>query len=375
MVRCTPLPRGPQSASPTPGSAPKLDRASYSFLARLLHRLALGSDVVAGASFEVERLIFGRELKIRSDAEHVFVVGLARAGTTLLMRLLFETGQFCSLTYRDMPFVLAPNLWNAASAGSRRTMAPTGRAHGDGILVDFDSPEALDEVFWRVFSGNRYIAGDRLRRMRADDETIENFRLYVELIMRRYKSDRYLSKNNNNILRIDDLLRSFPRATIFVPFRSPVQQAHSLLDQHRRFVANQKRDPFTLRYMTWLVHHEFGADHRPFDLEIETSGTGGDAERIDYWLMQWIAAYRYLLREIRSNPNSLIPISYERLCGDTERVWGAVCRRTKIRAEPIGGKIADRTGEIVHDAHPGNVEASCEIYDGMTELSNAWLSS
>ena len=40
---------------------------------------------------------------------------------------------------------------------------------------------------------------------------------------------RYLSKNNNNILRLPALARAFPQALILIPFRDPLTHAASLL--------------------------------------------------------------------------------------------------------------------------------------------------
>ncbi len=41
----------------------------------------------------------------------MFVTALPRAGTTILLNLLVGTGSFASHTYRDMPFVLCPMIW------------------------------------------------------------------------------------------------------------------------------------------------------------------------------------------------------------------------------------------------------------------------
>ena len=127
----------------------------------------------------------------------------------MLMRMLHDTQAFCSLTYRDMPFVLAPNTWARLTGLSRRDVAARERAHGDGIIVDVDSPEALEEVFWGVFCGPAYIGPETLRPMEADDDVLEQFRRYVAIILKRYQADRYLSKNNNNLLRLPSLRGRF----------------------------------------------------------------------------------------------------------------------------------------------------------------------
>src|SRR5690606_15026916 len=129
--------------------------SEYSFSSRLLHRLALQSKMMAEISFDVDNSMASKKGITFSD-EPVFISGLARSGTTMLMRYLHESGRFRSLTYMDMPFVLMPNLWKKLSSG-RSSGSPKERAHQDGIMVSFDSPEAFEEVFWRVFTGSDYI--------------------------------------------------------------------------------------------------------------------------------------------------------------------------------------------------------------------------
>ncbi len=101
--------------------------------------------------FDIEKAMHGGDCPDATNGQHVFVSGLARSGTTLLMRMLHDTDEFASLTYRDMPLVMAPNLWRRLSGAFQKSMARQERAHGDGLQVDYDSPEALEEVFWRTF--------------------------------------------------------------------------------------------------------------------------------------------------------------------------------------------------------------------------------
>jgi hypothetical protein len=232
-----------------------------------------------------------------------------------------------------MPFVLMPNTWARLSASFHRQGVKRERAHGDGLMVDYDSPEALEEVFWRVFAEEKYIHADRLVPMAGDPETVEKFRRYVAAILHvRGEASprrRYLSKNNNNVLRLPTLLEAFPRAHIVVPFREPLQQSSSLLMQHRRFTEEQRRDPFVRSYMTWLVHHEFGLDHRPFSFDSRPK-QNSDTDALDYWLELWLHTYRWLLDNA---PPSAVFVGYEYLCNRTETVWNRLCEHVGIGAD------------------------------------------
>lgn len=312
--------------------------ADYTALDRHLHRLVLGSSLVGELSFDLEKRLF------RAVANHhdsIYVTGLARAGTTALMRGLYTSGQFASLTYDDMPFVLAPNLWGKLSKPHTKQRSLQERAHGDGIYVDFDSPEALEEVFWRLHCGTEYIYKDSLRTHAVNSEVISKLVRYQSLICHKYEKDRYLAKNNNHILRIPSFARQANNTMFLILFREPVSQAHSLLQQHLKFL---DADSFTCEYMTWLVHHEFGATHLPFRFfdHVKVKGSPKD---LDYWLDRWLDAYAYMLELMEKNLPNVIAVSYERLCNQ-EGYWNALCnkiglpvstssfRNTTIAAEP-----------------------------------------
>jgi len=83
----------------------------YNFPSKVLHRLALSSKAVLETGFDVERRLFAARSTASVAAKHVFVSGFAKSGTTVLMRALYDSRAFSSLTYRDMPFVLALNTW------------------------------------------------------------------------------------------------------------------------------------------------------------------------------------------------------------------------------------------------------------------------
>jgi len=168
--------------------------------------------------------------------------------------------------------------------------------------------------------------------MEADSEIINKFRSYIGSVLASKKSpssDRYLSKNNNNILRIPSILNSFPNALIIIPFRDPVQQANSLLLQHRRFHEKQKEDSFVRHYMNWLVHHEFGGNHKPFCFPNESSQFK-DLDDINYWLELWNNTYKWL-SQYRMKP--VVFLSYEQFTKDPETTWAKLTERADIPPE------------------------------------------
>jgi len=300
----------------------------YSLASKLLHQLALRSRAVAEASFDMEQML-NKFDPGKVNESPVFIAGLARAGTTILLRSLYQTDVFRSLTYRDMPFVLMPGTWRKVSSGFRQEMTATERAHGDSIAIDYDSPEAFEEVFWRVFYGKQYIKDDYLESQILDDQACEQFRRYVASILASEsasKNLRYLSKNNNNLLRLQGLKNSFPHSVIIIPFREPVQHALSLLRQHENFLNIHSEDRFSLKYMNWLGHHEFGLNHKPFKFTGNVPPTVS-RHSIDYWLDQWASAYIHTLERA---PTDSIFLSYEDLCQNPSETLARLMMRLNI---------------------------------------------
>ena len=289
----------------------------YSALDRLLHHLALGSRMQSEMAFDIERSLFLASAPAPETHRHVFVQGLARAGTTVLMRALHASGEFASLTYADMPFVMCANAWHALTRRFPRMIETRERAHGDGLQVDAESPEALEEVFWRTMCGDQYIQPKRLVPHSPGKAELDRYTTYLRLVLRRGERGRYLTKNNNNVLRLPALARHFADSVFLVPIRDPMQQAASLLRMHQRFSGS---DPFTRRYMTWLGHHEFGDTHRPF--RFGDHGPGGSPEAPAYWLQLWCDSYGYLESLAATLPNVYV-VPYEALCGN-EEVWRRV---------------------------------------------------
>lgn len=340
---------------------------NYNFLDRVLHQLALRYVPIADVSFDVDQTMVRTDPKEIIPLRHVFVAGLARAGSTVLMRRFHATGCFRSLTYRDMPFVLAPNLWRRLSLTQRRDIRRAERAHGDNLMVDSDSPESLDEVFWRIFAGEEYIRSDRLSPHAPDEELLRKYVHYVNAILSAQdtRAPRYLSKNNNNILRLDAIHQAFPNALILVPFRQPLQHALSLLHQHVRFSEMQAAQKFVLAYMTWLGHHEFGLGHRPFSFN-GTHFRAYPVTGLDYWLELWCEVYSWLLR---SKPGPALFVCYEDLCTRSE-TWRRLAEladtpHADIVGEPL--KLSERPTPVGVDR--GLADRASALYTQMLALT------
>lgn len=295
----------------------------YSFLQRKLHQLALSSQLLREVTFDAETSLVSTK---QSTDKHVFVAGLARSGTTILLNALYKSRKFASLSYIDMPFVLAPNLWSKLSS-NKHNGNNVERAHGDGIRISAESPEAFEEVFWITFDEN-------------DNHIEERFKRYVQLINNKYSKKRYLSKNNQNVKRLNLISKIFPNSKIIIPFRDPIQHANSLLFQHQRFIEYSKKDFFISNYMKWIGHTEFGPNYIPIYNE---NLRFVDDLNINHWLEQWYLTYRNCLKTYKNNENVYF-ICYEQLCS-SKVYWLDLLQRLSLK-EIYGFEFKESVKEI-----------------------------
>src|SRR6185436_7446572 len=88
--------------------------ADYSWMDRLLCRMSFRGIEIQKSLADIEDRILGNEAVWKPAQKPVFITGLPRAGTTLLLEILAKSG-FATHSYRSMPFVLCPLLWNLVS--------------------------------------------------------------------------------------------------------------------------------------------------------------------------------------------------------------------------------------------------------------------
>lgn len=297
----------------------------YSETEKILHMIAF-TPTMLKAMNAADEFVFRKSRRSGDPTgkRFVFITSIARGGTTACLNAFASLPAFGANTYRDMPFITSPVIWNAISTVLRRNVATRERAHRDGMTVGLNSPEAFDEVLWMMAWPEHY-----------DQETIriwdtdvgpgkqrELLQSYFNRIRAVRNCDYYISKNNANIARIGILKEMFPDCMVIVPLRRPGPHAASLLRQHLNFVRLQGEDSFTKRYMEDIGHFEFGEAHRPIGFP------GFDRSKFEltdpnYWLTYWICAFKHISRfresiyivtqdDLRKDPNRvLLPLVHK----------------------------------------------------------------
>ncbi len=333
----------------------------YSKLDRIIHKLAFGSLSIQFTAADIEKYVFSKTYTDINITKPIFITSLPRAGTTLILEALQKLPTLATHTYRDMPFLMAPILWNRVSATFQKQSKLRERAHGDGMQIGFDSPEAFEEILWRAFWPEKYTK-NQINLWGTSDSNVDATKFIADHMKKiiflrcnnRKKDARYISKNNGNIARLNLIKHMFPDAKILIPVRDPFEHAVSLHRQHLNFNNTHKSDAFVRRYMEDIGHYEFGEIHKPIGFPELTKWTSyWDPTSINYWVAYWIAAYNYVLE----HRNIVLIISYEQTCLNPRSKLSEICEQLEIDTEGMLDDIAT----IFH--HPPQARADLEQID------------
>jgi len=285
----------------------------------------------------------------------IYVTGLARSGTTIILELLASHAQLASHKYRDFPFVHVPYWWNwFVEHSSSTTEQRTERAHKDRIFVSPDSPEAMEEILWMAFfPGSHDPSVSQVLGARDSHPEFETFyRDSIRKLLMARKASRYLSKGNYNISRLGYLGRLFPDARFVVPVREPTTHIASLMKQHRLFCEAEKRDAKVLRHMKSVGHFEFGLNLTPINFgdpdtvrRIQTLWNTG--EEVRGWAAYWASAYSFVADLLENDPSlasRVLIVDYTDFCTDPAAVLRRVYSHCELDLE--SGAIMEQAARI-----------------------------
>ena len=293
---------------------------------------------------DIETRCWQDKLKAVSIEKPVFISGLARSGTTVLLVMLEEHPETVTHRYRDFPFLEAPLWWNRFyDRASRPGSKPMERFHRDRILVTPESPEALEEIIWMSFFPWLHDPGraNTVDRGTSDPDFACFFTAHIRKLLFLRRGRRYLSKANYNVARLSCLADIFPDARFLVLFRDPRHHIASLMKQHRLFCEEETRDPRVLNYMRRSGHFEFGLDRRPVNM-----GHGDATERImrlwaagrdvEGWARYWSDVYGYVVAKLEQDrrlQSMTQLVSYDDLCISPDKVLERTYRHCDLPVE------------------------------------------
>ncbi|RRQ21698.1 sulfotransferase family protein [Thiohalobacter thiocyanaticus] len=308
------------------------------------------------------RMLGNLETRLLADAlddirivSPVYITGLARSGSTLLLEMLDWHPDTASHRYRDFPMLHTPYWWSRfLDYTPRADSGPAERAHRDGIQVTPESPEAFEEVLWMKHfpdlhraSVSSVLDGDTSN---PDFEAF--YRDHIRKLLLIRQGRRYLSKANYNITRLEYLLKIFPDARFVVPVRNPVWHIASLMKQHRLFCAGQKDNPRALKHLQRVGHFEFGLDRRPINT--------GDAretrmiavlwkqgKEVEAWARYWNSIHGFLAERLERNERlreAALVVPFEELCRRPRGKAAAIFEHCRL---PASDSLLERCRERI----------------------------
>lgn len=284
---------------------------------------------------DIETDLLGDRLEAIPIDRPVFISGLARSGTTLLLTLFARMPQVATHRYSDFPFLFTPVSWNRLQDLMGKAGPAVERAHRDRIKITRDSPEAFEEPIWVHFfpeihdpdAVHRLTATDRQPRFDAF------FRQHLRKVLLLRGGNRYVSKGNYNVTRLEYLADLLPDARFVIPVRHPAAQVESLMRQHRLFSEYSARDGRVAEYLRATGHFEFGPQRVPVNLGAEDARDIAEAwsageEELGYAVM-WRSIYSHVraLQRVDNHLGGRIEfVRYEDICQDTEGTLRRIAR-------------------------------------------------
>lgn len=305
---------------------------------------------------DLETRRYRRELEPLRIVKPIFLTGLARSGTTILLEQLAKVPGVATHRYRDFPFLMTPIDWNRFVRRFAAGAQPVERPHKDRIQITTESPEAFEEPLWDHFFPQAHspTALHRLTAETRNEEFANFFRDHLRKILFLRQGTRYLSKENYNVARIEYLGRVFPDARFLVPVRDPFSHVQSLVKQHQLFCDYDQKDRRVHRYLAMAGHYEFGPQRCPIRLD----AASGDAilaawrQNRDYegYAIQWSAIYRHI-SDLHHRGDELasriLPVRYEDLCAAPYETMQQILAHIDLPGESVTRE------DLAHISPPG----------------------
>lgn len=251
--------------------------------------------------FSLENKLISKHLENIKVDDQVYVCGYARSGTTSILNLINSTNLFGSLKYRSLPFVNLPVIWNKVSK-KIYSSKDIFRYHGDGITINSESPDAFEEIFWKNYIISYYLNYYKKDISKyIDARFIDKYKIFIKKILFIEKKSSYLSKNNNNLFRLNYIHEKFPFAKFVVCIRNPIEHCYSLLRVHSLFLQYSSENDNFAKFLKNLCHFEFGYTRKVIEIGDykSTVERWKKKEEFNGYLNQWINIHAYLLDSLK----------------------------------------------------------------------------
>ena len=318
-----------------------LDFPTSGYAAYAVAKFFSSFDKLSYLLSRIETLLSRDEIGQLTIDRPIYIVGLARAGTTIILEMLYKHPFLASHKYRHFLVPFLPHRYSRLVDISRFFIKPRERVHRDGIMVTRESPEAVEEIFWQDFFKNNH--NEEISNVMSGSMFNPNFeqfyRNHIRKLLINQRCSRYLAKNNYNITRLEYIHRIFPDVKFLLIIRNPVNHIASLIKQTSLFMELEKDYPLLADWHRLTGHSEFGHNQ----LCINT----GDNEIIHKirklwknektyvkgWAYYWSSIYDYVMNLLDTNKeikDAVLIVRHEDLCDNPAKTIDKILSHTEL---------------------------------------------
>ncbi len=292
--------------------------SGVSILSGVINRFPLLFRAAGG----IESFLLRKRIASIDIDRPVFVSGLARSGTTIMLEFLNSIDCTASHRYIDYPAVYTPVLWNTMV---NYVDFPRGelreRGHRDRIMVNLNSPESMEEIIWTGFFRDLHNPEviNTLDEDSINRSFIRFYREHIKKLLFIRKGSRYISKANYNAVRIPFILNHFNDARFLLLVRDPLRHVCALMKQDEYVREVQKRYPGALKHFNRSKHFEFGIGFSPINTTGERENSGLNElfkreRKTRAWARYWSLLNRHIYQTASRYRDNCMVIRYEDLC-------------------------------------------------------------
>jgi len=292
----------------------------------------------------LETMMLINDLRKLTIEKPIYITGLARAGTTIILEMLSKHHDLASHQYKHLIMPYLPYSLHYISKNTKIHTKPMERIHKDGIMITRDSPEAVEEVFWRKFfkdihnENTSNIIGGTFSNPKFE----RFYKNHIKKLLISQKSSRYLVKNNYNITRLGYLLSIFPDSKFLLIIRNPVNHIASLIKQTKLFIKMEQEIPFLQDWMRIVGHQEFG--HHQVSINVGNTELIRKIRKLwrnkkNYvkgWAHYWASIYDFVANHLDANKKlkkATLIVRYDDLCETPAKIIDKILEYTELPAK------------------------------------------
>jgi len=319
-----------------------------------------------------------RKLKINKP---IYITGLARSGTTIMLEMLSKHPNLATHQYKNLLIPFFPYWLYQISLKLKIYSKPVERIHKDGIMVTSDSPEAVEEIFWKKYF--KHTRSDDFSHIINKNTVKPKFERYYSNHIRKLLiaqgRPQYLAKNNYNITRMEYLQRIFPSVKFLLIIRNPVDQIASLIKQTKLFMKMEKDISLFQDWLKILGHQEFG--HHRVCINVNNPEMiykirklwSKKKSYVKGWAYYWASIYDFIATQLEKNKElkkATLIVNYDELCENPAKIIDLILKHTDLPSENFV-KVKDYYINHLHKPTYYTPDFSKQELKYIAEITNA----